>query len=106
MKYRKKSVVIEAFQMTTERLMDRSDWPEWLINAWNKEPSEGAVWINPDDPFGRLVCGALGGVVEIDWGDWIIKGVEGEIYSCKPDIFAKTYKKSNALGGKTNVRSQ
>lgn len=49
MKYRKKPVVIEAFQMTKERRWDNSEWPNWLNMAWNSEPSEGAVWIDPDD---------------------------------------------------------
>lgn len=34
-KFRKKPVVIEAFQMTQERRMDNSEWPEWLNAAWN-----------------------------------------------------------------------
>ena len=91
-KYRKKPVVIEAFQMTKERRWDNSDWPEWMHKAWNKEPSEGAIWIDPDDPTGeKLVCGTLEGVHAISTNDWIIRGINGEIYPCKPDIFEKTY---------------
>ena len=42
--YRKKPVVIEAFQMTKERRLSNADWPEWLNRAWNKEKySEGSV---------------------------------------------------------------
>lgn len=93
-KYRKRPVVIEAFQMTKERRWDNSEWPHWLHEAWQKDPSEGAVWIDPDDP-GRnnLVCGTLEGVYKIDQGDFIIQGVKGEIYPCKPDIFNLTYEK-------------
>ena len=94
-KFRKKPVVIEAFQMTLERRWDNQ---EWLNEAWNKEPGEGGMWIDPDAPIaeGResaneLVCGTLEGVHRIDWGDWIIQGVKGEIYPCKPDIFEKSY---------------
>jgi len=91
-KYRKKPVIIEAFQMTVARRWDNSEWPVWLNEAWNKEPSEGAVWISQDDPKKeKLVCGTLEGVHKIDWNDWIIKGINGEIYPCKPDIFNKTY---------------
>ena len=91
-KYRKKPVVIEAFQMTKERRWDNSEWPEWMHKAWNSEPSEGAIWISPDDPKKeKLVCGTLEGVYRIDWEDWIIQGVKGELYPCKPDIFEKTY---------------
>ena len=91
-KYRKKPVVVEAFQMTRERRWNNYDWPEWMNMAWNSEPSEGAVWIDPDDPQKEnLVCGTLEGVHRIDWDDWIIKGVKGELYPCKPDIFELTY---------------
>ena len=94
MKFRKKPVVIEAFQMTEERRWDNIDWPDWLNQAWNKDPSEGAVWINPDDPTrASLVCGTLEGVYRINWNDWIIKGIKGELYPCKPDIFEATYEK-------------
>ena len=93
MKFRKKPVVIEAFQMTKARRWSNVDWPEWLHEAWNKEPSEGAVWIDPDNnPNGdRLVCGTLEGVHWINWDDWVIKGIKGELYPCKPDIFDATY---------------
>jgi len=97
-KFRKKPVIIEAFQMTLERRWDNSDWPQWLHKAWQREPSEGALWIDPDgntaegrDSPDELVCGTLEGVHKITFGDWIIQGVHGEIYPCKPDIFAATY---------------
>lgn len=97
-KFRKKPVVIEAFQMTRERRWDNSEWPCWLNMAWQKEPGEGAVWIDPDAPVtegrgsaDRLVCGTLEGVHRIGWGDWLIQGVQGELCPCKPDIFEATY---------------
>ncbi len=96
--YRKKPVVIEAFQMTKKRRWDKSEWPKWLHEAWQKEPSEGALWTDPGQPLGpdrkrlcELVCGTLEGVHRITWDDWIIKGVKGELYPCKPDIFEATY---------------
>ena len=92
-KYRKKPIVIEAFQMTKEARWDNSDWLNWLNKAWNSDPSEGAVWINPDDINKELlVCGTLEGVHEITWDDFIIQGIQGELYPCKPDIFEQTYK--------------
>lgn len=97
-KYRKKPVVIEAFQMTLERRWDNSEWPNWLNKAWNITPGEGSVWIDPDVPIAEghksaaeLVCGTLEGVHRIDWGDWIIKGIKGELYPCKDSIFKQTY---------------
>jgi hypothetical protein len=91
-KYRKKPVVIEAFQMTQARRWDNSEWPEWMNKAWNMEPGEGSLFIDSDDPKReRLVIGTLEGVYRISWDDWIIQGVKGEIYACKPDIFTATY---------------
>lgn len=97
-KFRKKPIVIEAFQMTEERRWDNSEWPSWLNEAWNREPGQNAVWIDTDMPhaLGResaaeLLCGTLEGVHRISWDDWIIQGVKGELYPCKPDIFEETY---------------
>ena len=95
-KYRKKPVVIEAFQMTKERRWDNSEWPVWAHEAWNKEPGTGAIWIDPfDSDREKLYCGTLEGPHKIDWDDFIIQGVKGEIYPCKPDIFKMTYEKED-----------
>jgi len=95
--YRKKSVVIEAFQMTKEHRWDNSEWPSWLHEAWNKDPSEGALWIGgkATDDSGEylLIVGTLEGLHVVTWDDWIIQGVKGELYPCKPDIFQATYEK-------------
>jgi hypothetical protein len=91
-KFRKKPVVVEAFQMTRARRWDNSEWPEWLHVAWNKDPSEGALFIDADDSHReRLVIGTKEGVYRISWDDWIIQGIKGELYACKPDIFEATY---------------
>lgn len=92
-KFRKKPVVIEAFQMTLERRWDNIDWPEWLNKAWNENSGdEGALFIDDNDVDRlRLCIGTLEGNLLVEWNDWIIQGVKGEIYPCKPDIFAATY---------------
>ena len=90
-KYRKKPVVIEAFQMTKNRRWDNSEWPEWLNEAWQREAGEGGMWCN--DGGEELFCGTLEGVHAITFDDFIIKGIKGEIYPCKPDIFLETYEK-------------
>ena len=91
--YRKKPVVIEAFQMTRERRATNQEWPSWLHEAWNKEETAaGALIIDGTDPSReRLRIVTLEGVHDVTWGDFIIKGVKGELYPCKPDIFAATY---------------
>ena len=94
MQYRKKPVVIEAFQMTEARRSDNSEWPSWLHRAWNTE-GEGALFVDSDDPACQRLCiGTLEGVHKVLWGDWIIRGIKGELYPCKPDIFEATYEAS------------
>ena len=88
-KFRKKPIVIEAFQMTERTFTNRDDWPEWLCLAWMKSlGQEGAVYMGVND-FVNIVT--LEGTHKVSWGDWIIRGVKGELYPCKPDIFAATY---------------
>lgn len=79
--YRKKPVVIEAFQWTGDA--DQIDDPVWIVEAIKT----GKVIIGQ----GILQIETLEGVMEAKPGDWIIKGVQGEIYPCKPDIFEATY---------------
>ena len=94
-KYRKKPVVIEAFQMTRKRRQDNSEWPTWLNEAWQKERNENGALISQDCPDSDgtdpLFIVTLEGLMAIGWDDWIIQGVKGELYPCKPDIFAATY---------------
>ena len=83
-KYRKKPVVIEAVQL-------------------RRGYAELAVAFIPPDHVGHFNLGefaedscyieikTLEGVMTANEGDWIIKGVAGEFYPCKPDIFAATY---------------
>lgn len=90
-KYRKKPIVFEAFQMTPERRNNRERWPEWLRAAWGLRVSDmGAVFPPGLDAY-MLAIRTLEGIVLIDWGDYIVRGAEGEIYPCKPDLFEATY---------------
>ena len=82
--YRKKPVVVEAVQFT-------GDFGniEKLIQWSNKQ-----VWQNTSgfgEFLGTLSINTLEGVMTASKGDFIIKGVQGEFYPCKPDIFEKTY---------------
>ena len=80
--YRKKPVVIEAIQYTKENYGECVDF------------------------YGESFCGSLDddiiietleGKYKVSLGDYIIKGVKGEIYPCKPDIFEMTYDDTNVL---------
>lgn len=89
-RYRKKPVVIEAFQvtMTREPTKDTEGIPQWLRDGLAKKwPEEGAVyWLG-----GNLFIQTLEGTHEVSLYDWIIRGVNGELYPCKPGIFEATY---------------
>jgi hypothetical protein len=91
--YRKKPVVVEAFQLTKETRWDNSDWPEWMHMAWNTNPGEmGALYPfpgseTPDD----LAVVTLEGLHIGSVGYWLIQGVEGELYFCKDSVFQATY---------------
>ena len=77
--YRKKPVVIEAEQY----LLGEVIRAKWLFDAMES----GIVFSDADG----LKIKTLEGVMSASVGDWIVKGVKGEIYACKPDIFAATY---------------
>jgi hypothetical protein len=74
-KFRKKPVVIEAWQFNEAELTP--DWLSWS-DAWSLKEGHGEIE-------------TLEGIMTARPGDWIIKGVKGEIYPCKPDIFEATY---------------
>lgn len=77
-KFRKKPVVIEA-----------------VLNSAYLKPADLHAFVGSFDSVrieGRsVVIATLEGEMRADKGDWIIKGVKGEIYPCKPDIFEATY---------------
>ena len=87
-KYRKKPVVIEAIQWTG--YFEEKNAPKWFIEALEKEEIE--LWSKVDGTC-DLVIKTLEGTMRADKGDYIIKGVQGEFYPCKPDIFEATYEK-------------
>jgi hypothetical protein len=90
--YVKNPVVVQAFQMTEARGEDNSEWPEWLHSAWNKEHTEEGALYRSFTPRDRtLYIHTLEGVHRVSWDDYIIRGISGEIYPCKPDIFLRSY---------------
>lgn len=58
--------------------------PDWAVTAFES----GVFWFFED---GKLMIDTLEGNMKANVGDYIIKGVQGELYPCKPDIFEKTY---------------
>ncbi|KKK71555.1 hypothetical protein LCGC14_2912730 [marine sediment metagenome] len=92
--YIKKLISVEAFQMTKERSLDNSEWPEWLNRAWRKDITRtGAVFSSPNGYFENdgsmplFIQEEETGLRKIIWGDFIVRGERGELYISKPDIF-------------------
>lgn len=86
-RYRKIPVVIDAWQWNG---IGNLTPPDWLAER-QVRPSGGLApgeWKRADQ---TLLISTLEGVMIANPNDWIIKGVNGELYPCKPDIFAKTY---------------
>jgi hypothetical protein len=81
MKFRKKPVVIEA---------TCNHGNHELTEAWVREVggSPGILTLHTD---GAVTIDTLEGTMRADVGDWIIRGIQGEFYPVKPDIFAATY---------------
>ena len=93
--FRKKPVVIQAFLMTHEHRVSNGDWPEWMHRAWQLDrETPGSLYpTEKGTSDGTLSIGTLEGQLLVSWEDWIIRGVKGELYSCKPDVFALTYER-------------
>ena len=88
-KYRKKPVVIEAFLLGVDYM------PDWFADAVT---TNEVVLHGSSSGFYHVAdtsadIHTLEGWMHANYGDYIIRGVNGEIYPCKPDIFEKTYER-------------
>ena len=81
MKYVKKPVVVDAIQM----LSDNIDQVFEMLG-------DNLIIVGDMDNLKHFID-TLEGIMEISWGDYVIKGVKGEFYPCKPDIFELSYDK-------------
>lgn len=94
-KFRKKPVVIEAIQATGTPESNR-EIIDWTRGSRTPASMDRRVTAMADGSFlpdtdKSLTIATLEGAHWVTPGDWIIKGVQGEFYPCKPDIFAATY---------------
>ena len=89
MKFRKKPVVVDAIQYLPN---------EQSVNAIMELASSGTRtvenFVSPEGHY-NMYIETLEGKMQARIGDWIIRGVSGELYPCKPDIFLKTYEVVN-----------
>ncbi|RCX22912.1 hypothetical protein DFP94_101501 [Fontibacillus phaseoli] len=91
-KYRKKPAVIDAFRWTGDA--DQTEDPEWIID----EIRAGAVWFYTEERGTFMQIRTLEGDMQVSPGDYITRGVAGEIYPCKPEIFEATYEEVRNSG--------
>lgn len=99
MKFRKKPVVVDAVRLGWDTWSEICEFvgvgklsdgkPEGCYIGEDGRPQQHP---GPNDKMG-LSIPTLEGIMLATEGDWIIKGVNGEFYPCKPDIFEKTYEK-------------
>lgn len=88
-KYRKKPVVVEAVRWTGSNLEEirnfvGSDLIEECVELFDIKRTLKEMLVD-------IAIDTLEGTMRVDYVDYIIKGVKGEFYPCKPDIFLKTY---------------
>lgn len=84
MRYRKKPVVVEAIQF-----QDDADTLVAINEELGLDPTIGTYELGRP----QIVIETLEGEMRAEVGDYIIKGVKGEFYPCKPDIFEATYER-------------
>ena len=87
-KYVKKRVVVEAFKYEGWNLPELADFTQ---------DSDGVSMVSADYDTGEIYIVTLEGNMKVSVGDYVIKGVKGEFYTCKPDIFQETYEEVNGL---------
>ena len=103
MKYKKKPVVIDAVQWTGENHREMFDF--LTENTFDKESMQVSgehFYIDHNRVEGGLIIKTLEGEHLASIGDFIIRGVKGEYYPCKPDIFEQTYERFEETIAKPN----
>jgi hypothetical protein len=86
-KFRKKPIIVEAIEYTGNAVSVYEMCRKWLHPFLDAHDYDGTT----------LTIYTLEGQYEASFGDWIIKGVKGEFYPCKPEIFSMTYEAVNEV---------
>lgn len=89
-RFRKKPIVIDAVKW------DETTETRKLLESMGMGPTSHSGHAQRPNECTNLRINTLEGVMRADAGDWIIKGVKGEFYPCKPDIFDATYEVEDA----------
>lgn len=80
-------IVLEAFQMTKEHSVCFDYWPTWL----QEKLINCKIYPTTNNENVCFQIETLEGIMNVNWDDWIIQGINGEIYPCKPAYISKTY---------------
>lgn len=100
-KFRKKPVEIEAIRWCGDNIDAVLDFV-YADERWKEgieSETVGGPCIGHTPALGELDIPTLEGTMTGQVGDWIIRGVKGELYPCKPDIFEATYEPVEGSGG-------
>jgi hypothetical protein len=87
MKFRKKPIVVEAEQWFPGTDVDG------VVNVVGATMDPTGVLVNDPNGISHGIIQTLEGPMRCSPGDWVITGIHGEKYACKPDVFAKTYER-------------
>lgn len=82
-RYRKKPVTVDAWRITKDNVKDVAYWCDGAL--------ERSIFFDGRPDEFRVHITTLEGVMVAEQGDWVIRGVKGEFYPCKHDIFIQTY---------------
>lgn len=88
-KYRKKPIVIEAVQWNGGNIDEIVEFVDFSTLPNDDEHVDPGIGYTP--AMGTIEIPTLEGIMTANARDWIIRGVKGEVYPCKPDIFDATY---------------
>lgn len=90
-KYVKKPVQIEAIQLTKDNIIEVFDFLDGANYKETKSAEELEDFSKAMLEQGYIEIETLEGMMKASFGNYIIKGIKGEFYPCKPDIFISTY---------------
>ena len=86
MKYRKKPIIVDAFKWWPKVMEEH--YPDWIYQAIERKE---VYFSNDPLPDSKMIIKTLKGDMSANHEDYIIRGIKGEIYPCKPDIFEAIY---------------
>ena len=88
--YRKKPIVIEAVKLTEKNYLAVHDWIHDVDSSSIYHTVIGVI-MREKKEYNGLPIKTLEGIMVASIGDYVIKGIKGEFYPCKPDVFDKIY---------------